>query len=397
MSANQTAPNALPVEHARRFGPWPWYLTAAHFVGLDVDLVEEIAGDLFEECTARTAQRGGVLARLWCLTELARSVPYLALSTLRRGHPRARLRLVATMCAMLLAATAVVAAMHMRDGPPVRILADRADDGNGIVINNVKPVRLPIHVLDARGHTLEALGVHYEWVGGDHIDISPTGVLTCHARGDATVRASLADVVSVVTVRCRPVVGIRHTSWIDFLPGDPPKMLAFEAVDAAGQVVTQLRGSIRIADTAVASLNQSTLTPRGVGTSSVTIGIGDKRVRAAVIVHELVKRFDNLRSDQRNVAIVMSVARGDTVEYPIPTGTMWVKWLPRGATTTPPTITMQGPGFCQDGQASLTLWLPVDEYGKYCYVGAGTRIRVAHGKSGPATLTGALMIERMWR
>src|SRR6185436_15961053 len=96
-------------ESVRRCGPWPWYLTAADFFGLDVGVVDDIAGDFVEECAGLSGPKG-IARRAWCVGEAVRALPYLALTTLQRGQPRARLRLLSAMGALLLVGVTVVAA-----------------------------------------------------------------------------------------------------------------------------------------------------------------------------------------------------------------------------------------------------------------------------------------------
>ncbi len=388
-------PQAVPSpDRARRFGPLPWYVASADFIGLDVDLVDQLIGDLVEECAQHTG-RARIFARAWCLGQLVRSLPYLALSTLRRGNPRARLRLTASISIVLLAIAAGAAAMQLRDGPPARLLPDRAQEGDGIVINNILPVAMPMRVVDARGHTLDVHTVRYERVAGDQMTISQAGVLTCVSKGDATVRASLADLVSLINVHCRPVTEIDASSWMDFVPGDAPRAIPFVAIGVDNQAVGDLRGSMQIADSSIARLTNSTVTPRAIGTTMLTVTIGDKRTHIAVVVHEPVTRLDNLTPTQRNVAIMIGMPPHSRVEFPAPRGTMWVKYLPRDGGLTPPTIHFEGPGFCLDGDASRAHWLPTDEYGAYCFAGAGARIVVSRAESGTNSLRGALLIERV--
>jgi hypothetical protein len=296
---------------------------------------------------------------------------------------------------MLLAAMAVVAAVQMHVGPPTRIGADRGFDSNDIVINNVEYVQLPIRAIDARGHTVVGAGVRYELLGGDHLDISPKGVIACHERGDATVRASLVDLVSLITVHCRPVTRIRAASWIDLLPGDLPRTLTVEAIGADSKVVRELRGSVRVVDPKVANLDRGLLSPRAPGSSPLAISIGDAHLSVIVVVHELVSRFDKLVPAQRHVAMPLHIGLRDTLSFAAPAGTMWVKWMPRGGSATPPSITAEGPGFCHMDSEAFIRWLPKGEYGAYCYMSEGSRIRVSRGAEGPATLTGALLVERM--
>ncbi|HTE45240.1 MAG TPA: hypothetical protein VK636_08375 [Gemmatimonadaceae bacterium] len=389
-------PMVSAAESVHRFGPWPWYLEAADFIGLDVDVVDDIAGDLVEECAGLSGPTD-IVRRAWCVGQAFRALPYLAISTLRRGHPRARLRLLGAMGALLAVAASVVAVPQFRVGPPALITADRGFDAKDIVINNVDVVQMPIRALDAHGHTVTNAGIRYERVSGDRIDILQTGAVSCRTRGDAVVRASLNDLASLATVHCRPVTGIRTMAWHDFLPGDQPQSLRVDIVDADGSIVKELRGSVRVSDTSVATLHRGLLTPRDVGSSRLTIAVGDAHVNVAVNVHEIVDRFDNLAPTQRNVAMRLHLARDDTLRLPVPAGTLWVKWMSRGGAATHPAITAEGPGYCHVDTEAITHWLPAGEYGAYCYVSDGARIRVAGGGAGDSVLTGALLLERMSR
>ncbi|MEP6495251.1 MAG: hypothetical protein ABJF01_21370 [bacterium] len=135
------------------------------------------------------------------------------------------------------------------------------------------------------------------------------------------VRAALASVASLVTVHCRPVTRIQTTWGNDFLSGDSPRRLPVDAIGEDGKVVTQLRGSVRVVDSNVATLERGLLTPRASGASPLVISIGDARVKVAVVVHELVERFDNLTPAQRHVAIPLRLALRDTLHFLVPAGT----------------------------------------------------------------------------
>jgi hypothetical protein len=191
----------------RRAGPWRWYLSAAHFVGFDVGVVDDIAGDLAEACAGVAGPRA-ILKFVWCAGQVVRAVPYLAVDTLRRGQPGARLRLLAAAGTLALAGTSIVAAVQLHIGPPARIDADRGFDAHDIVINNVKPTQMPIRALDARGHTVPNVGIRYERVSGDDIVLSHTGAISCGEHGDAVIRVA-RPYQSLITAH-RPVETIRR-------------------------------------------------------------------------------------------------------------------------------------------------------------------------------------------
>jgi hypothetical protein len=74
------------------------------------------------------------------------------------------------------------------------------------------------------------------------------------------------------------------------------------------------------------------------------------------------------------------------------------KWLSHGGVSTHPDITTEEPGYCRVGSEAFIRWLPPGEYGAYCYLGEGTRIRVVwSGGADAAPITGALLLERLSR
>jgi hypothetical protein len=378
-----------------RLGAWRWYLSAAHFVGFDVGIVDEIAGDVIEG-RAGLATSPAIVTFVWCAGQAVRAIPYLAMDTLRRGPRQARLRLVAAVSALALAAAAVVTAVQLHIGPPARIEADRGFDTNDIVINNVKAMQMPIRALDARGHAVPNAGIRYERLDGDDIVVSQNGAISCRDRGDAVIRASLNDISSRITVHCRPVTQIRTQGWHDFLPGDGPHVVRVAVLDGDGKPVKELRGSVRVADTSIATLHRGFLTPHKTGTSRLTITIGNARTTVTIAVHEMVSRFDNLAPTQRSVAMRLRLAPGDTLHLPAPVGTVWVKWLSRDGSARHPELTAEGSGYCHNFNDALSEF-PRDEYGAYCELADGARIRVARpGKTGPA-LTGALLVDVLSR
>ncbi|HEY4133367.1 MAG TPA: hypothetical protein VGM50_22300 [Gemmatimonadaceae bacterium] len=379
----------------RHFGPWPWYVSAADFVGLDIDLVDDIAGDLSEVCADPTISQH-ILKRAWCIGQVLRSIPYLAVSTLRRGRPRARRRLITTSSVLCATLASAIAAVQLRVGPPAMIAGERGFDANDIVINYFSAVQLPIRALDARGRTVSKAAIRFEPFSESAIDIAAGGVATCHAKGDAMVHASINDVTSLVVVHCRPVSTIHATpTRFDFVQGDQPRPIHVEALDSRSVVVGDARGSVGIVDTSVAAVRHGLIAPQGPGATQLTVAVGDARASATVVVHELVKRFDNLSPKQRNVAMSLRLGLDDTLHLAVPVGTYWVKWLRRDAAIVRPAITAEGSGYCHMDSEAFIRWLPGDEYGAYCYFSEGARVRVSRGNAGDSSIVGALLLEKL--
>jgi hypothetical protein len=282
-----------------------------------------------------------------------------------------------------------------RRGPPARITFDDASDT--LIVNNLRAVRLPARVLDARGRVLEAQTLHYERVSGAPIPVSPNGVLTCVERGDTEVRASLGAIAASIVVQCRPVRAVESSSWINLIAGDSAVELPFTAIGIDGRPVMQIRGAVKVSDSTVATLEKMNIRPRGRGETVATVRIGDQEARIRVLVHEQVDAFTRLRPDQRLVATSVHLARGDTVRLSLPAGALWIKYLPRRVGEPPPSMDLGVIGACSPGGDGLHQYrLPPNEYGtSYCLVDRGPSIIVvAHGQAGLPVVEGWLALER---
>ena len=364
-------------------------------VGVEPALVDCVFGDLAEERAERSARHGRILAGLWCVEQVIRSTPHLLVSAFRYGGPAARVRLCAALGFVVVAFAAVGAAIALREGPPVRIVAALANAEDGIVVNNVNAVQLPLHVLDKRGRRLKSPPMHFELASGAPISVSPTGEIRCGVAGDAIVHATSGAAAADMKVLCRPVMDIRESSWIDLVAGDPPRELPFYAVGLNGEPVNQLRGAIQVEDSSIATYNGSMIRPRAVGRTIVMIKVGDRAMPMRVIVHQPVQSFESLRPNQLDVARPVRLAIGDTVHWALPAGAFWLKYIPKRAAETPPTIALEGNVACSTGDGVRTYRMPAEEYGKYCFVRSGASVLVAHGANGVPIVEGSLLLQRV--
>ena len=338
-------------------------------LGADPEFIDGVFGDIAEEHALRLAHDGTRAAASWRTRELVRSMPHLIRSALRHGGPRAYARVAALAAMIALSLGVAGAAIMMRDEAPARLDASHGSTLDGIVVNNTRPVQLQVRVFDKAGHLLSSDSVRFAWAAGSPMALSPSGVLTCSGRGDATVRASLAAISTNVAVRCRPVHELRATSWIDFLAGDSmPRHLPFVAIGEDGLPVTELRGAVRVFDASVATVEGASVRPKGTGQTAIVVEVGEQEAHMMVVVHEMVGTFDQLRDDQRYVARPVRLARGDTVHWTLPNGSFWLKYLPRRAGEAPPTITVAGAIGCMPGDGIHSYRMNLGEYGTYCLV-----------------------------
>jgi hypothetical protein len=198
-------------------------------------------------------------------------------------------------------------------GPPARLVAGIADT---VVVNNVVPMRIPMHVFDAAGHVLPDTGVRFQWTSGAPIPVSNRGVVTCTQAGDATLRASLGPLVTQVLVRCRPVHDVFGGGVLNLVLGDSAQVLSFAPVDAAGRPVTLFTLGINY-DSAIISIEGWRIQARASGRTSVDLYIGDTWTHWFVSVYERASTVEGIRPG-RGLAVPVRLAGGEMHSVPLP-------------------------------------------------------------------------------
>lgn len=391
MTARRAPRMAMPLRERRsaeRAGaPWPERLL--HGLGAHPAFADAVLGDLAEERARRVEQEGALAARWWYASQALRSAPHLLWNAVRHGGPRGRARVATALAAVALLPTAAMIALVLRAGPPASlVVVGQGGGADGIVLNTRHPVQLAMRVLDEKGRELPSTEVRYRWVAGIPLPLSPSGVVTCRYRGDATVRASVGTVETTVLLRCRPVREIRASMWLQFVAGDSGKDLRFFATGPDGLPVSQLAGELRVQDSTVATLKGTHVRPVAPGRTFVTVRIGDGESQTAVIVYEPVRTLEGLRPDQRFVVAPVRLARGDTIRWWLPKGLFWLEYE-RAADAQPiPALAVDGPVMCMPDFGP-----DVERVG--CLVrGPGAVIRIAHPGTTASGIAGRLSLEQ---
>lgn len=371
--------------------PWPERLL--HGLGAHPAFAEAVLGDLAEERARREWEEGTLAARWWYIREALRAVPHLLWNAVRHGGGRGRARVAAMVMAVAFVPAAALVARALREAPPARLVMDGqqgAATDDGIVLNTVHPVRLATRVLDAEGRPLPSSNVRYRWAGGAALAVTPNGVVTCLAAGDAKVRASIGDLTTTVPVQCRPVREIRATQGITFLLGDVGRDLRFVALDPDGQPVSRLAGEIRVEDSTIATLHGTLVRPVAPGHTGMSVHIGDGEAWTGVTVYEPVSSLVGLRADQRVVVAPVRLAPGETIRWPLPKGLFSVRYTPASRGQPSASLDVDGPLMCMP-----TLGATVHDAN--CLVrGPGATIRIAHPGGYASAIAGGLALE-MWK
>ena len=264
-----------------------------------------------------------------------------------------------------------------------------------VVVNQADGARLKAMVLDQYDRTLGAdTTIRYERIGGDSIEVSPDGKIGCEKRRDVVMRAQFATLTKQFVVRCRPVTWVEAASWIELMVGDSSRPLAFVAHGPDGGVVTELRGTVAIENGAIARLEGTSVRATHTGSTIANIDVGNAHTGIPIGVYESVTTFVN-RPVKPMMGMHVALARGDTVEVPVPKAAFWVTYYSsdHGA---PPTIELRGNGSCTTGTGIRIRRVEDGTYAKYCNTGEGVKMMIAHGGVGADIVRGLVTVRIVW-
>ncbi|HKN66037.1 MAG TPA: hypothetical protein VJW73_07155 [Gemmatimonadaceae bacterium] len=283
----------------------------------------------------------------------------------------------------------------MRPQPTRLSVTARAGDDT-VVINQIHPTRLTALVMDQYGRRWRSdSAVRYRRIAGDSISLSSIGEVRCYDRRDALVRATFGNLFQEVVLRCRPVAWIEAPTWLDLVVGDGPRDLSFVAHGPDGRAVTELRGAITVPDASIVAAEGTTMRPMRAGQTVASIEIGDAEASIPIVVYQPVESFVDNPQKQALMAMRLSLARGDTLEEPLPKAAFWVTYFSKDPSVAPPTIELQGDGSCSMGNGIRERRIEDGEYAKYCLTGNGARMMIAHGAGGAARVIGVVAIRLM--
>jgi hypothetical protein len=217
-------------------------------------------------------------------------------------------------------------------GPAVRLAAS-----DTILINSHWPTALPVHALDAEGRTIVGAPIRFERVNGAALPVTSAGAVTCARSGDLSVRAVLETLTTRVVVRCQLVEYVR-VQGMQFILGDSqlsqPRTLAAAAYSADGRPVSKFTLSMGLADSRVASLRGTTVSPRAPGRTVAGVHVGDQEAGTGVHVYQRVGALDALDTllrvhpEQRMFAVPLHVGHGQQFRQRLPPGSWMLALLP---------------------------------------------------------------------
>ena len=282
---------------------------------------------------------------------------------------------------------------------PARLAVTARAGDDTVVINRIRPAQLRLSVLDQYGRPVRPdAAVRYQRVSGDTVGLSVSagGKVLCGTHSDAVVRASFERLSKDFVLRCRPVATIEAPTWLDLVVGDKARDLTFVAHGPDGRAVTELRGAVTVPDGSIVAVEGATLRPRQAGQTEAIVEVGDSRAVIPILVYQQVSSFVHHGPRDRLLAMHVRLARGDTIELPLPKAAFWVTYFPSDRGVAPPTIKLRGDGACTTGDGVRLRRIVEGEYAKYCLTGSGTRMMIAQGQSGADVVNGVVAIRLMW-
>lgn len=226
---------------------------------------------------------------------------------------------------LLVTAGPALAACGDSTASPARVVVG---SGDTVVINHIRPVRLPARVLDDAGRELPDTALRYRRVGGSDLPLSAQGVVTCTRAGDVIATAELEGVTTRFVLSCRPVHVLRLRGPVQLMVGDSAVELPLSAFDSLGRSVDMVAGTVILDDTAVAEVDAMRIRPKAAGVTLLEVRAGNRAARAGVHVYQPVATLDGLTAAQRHVAVALRLGPAEMRRWPLPAGTWMLTMLP---------------------------------------------------------------------
>jgi hypothetical protein len=182
--------------------------------------------------------------------------------------------------------------------------------------------------------------------------------------------------------------------------GDSARTLFADAIGPDGEPVTRIAATLRVLDSTVATLDGSMLRPLRAGFTGVDIAIGDQRTGAGVTVFQPLRSLEDLKPDQRWVAVRVRLKRAELVRWPLPVGDFFLAFstdtsdapIPRsfGTLYAHPNVSLSvdGPIMCMPELGS-------GASNSHCLArGPGATLMIRHSGERAGEVVGVLALER---
>lgn len=339
-------------------------------VGIHAHIVASVRTDLTDEFEERLARDGVLAAQAWYVCEGVRSLLALARYAVMRSQRNRNLAAVA----VLLASATTALAIRTQPGAPDQLLLGAPTLDGALVINGAHGEQIPVRVIDARGHQLASRGMRFQLRGGKNVSVSPSGQVSCYANTNAVVAVSLDNIATTFPLACRPVRELHANMSLSVIADGDARPLPFRAVGVDGKPVLRVRGSMDVEDPSIATVAAGLVRAKRAGETVVDVYVGARSARVRVAAHQMVITFRKGPGDPRFQAVAVNLVAGESHEWPLPAGALWLKYIPHTSGAISPMIEVLGPVQCVSLFARRTGGFPTDGHEIHCIVtGRGAR------------------------
>jgi hypothetical protein len=316
--------------------------------------------------------------------------------TMKTVRPKARRLADLSLLAVALGLGVSACRLRPEREPDAQLIHFTAARGDTIIVNNEKPVPLPLP--DPRASEWARRGgIAFEPIASRELELTAEGTVTCRHYGNANIRARIDGTLRTYQLLCRPVrVFYTHGGPVQFVTGDPVSGFPLDSVQGISiyargpdnEPVTRLSGTLFIPNANIARGDGLRLTPRGVGSTLTSVTVGDHNAGQGVYVFERVSSVKALRPDQSMIALPVTLRAGETQRVTIPPGTWKFIMAPAGDST-------GGIQYRVEGAACSRDKLPIRR-SAYCFSRDSIDVRFTRprGDSSSRPLVGELRLQR---
>jgi hypothetical protein len=169
-----------------------------------------------------------------------------------------------------------------------------AGTSDTVTINTRRPLWLNVNVVNFAGRSLPQSALRFAFAGGDSVSLTTDGQVICGRRSDSNVSVVGGSVSALLTVLCRPIIGVAFTPGLRLFAGGASSPLPLVAIGPDHQVVLLRSPRTQLGNDSIASINGLLIGPRMPGLTWVDVTVGDCIQTIEIAVDDSVAMIDSL-------------------------------------------------------------------------------------------------------
>jgi len=185
----------------------------------------------------------------------------------------------------------IIAVVDVAWRRPMRLAAGTSDT---TTIITTRPLWLNVNVVNLVGHVLPQRGIRFAFAGGDSLPLTTDGQVTCTRRSDANVSVVGGSVSALLTVLCRPIVGVAFTPGVRLIARGARGELPVVPLGPDRQPVRVRSPRVELGSDSIARLDGLSIEPRNAGLTWADVTMGDCVQTIEIAVDDSVATTDAL-------------------------------------------------------------------------------------------------------